>query len=229
MAVDLPTASIFLGFGPPIDGRRAEERLASLLPAVGPAMTALRMVRQVHGTDIHWLLGPQRDGVEVMGDGDGLATAQPGVGLVVWSADCVPVLLATPTAVAAVHAGWRGAAAGVVDRAVEGLAELDGGLERLDVVLGPAIAADHYQVGPEVIDALGADSVGGDDPWLLPDRRVDLRTYLAARLRALGLAAASIHRHGPCTACTPSLASYRRDGQRAGRQLSMIARAADRR
>jgi YfiH family protein len=149
--------------------------------------------------------------------------AARGLGLMVWTADCVPVLMAGDGAVAAVHAGWRGCAADIVGVALRRLAAEHGvAAERLDVALGPAISGPAYPVGPEVVDALGR--LGLDPSGWNDKGRVDLRAFLAARLSALGVAPERIERVGPCTASTPGLASFRRDGAAAGRQWSLVYR-----
>src|SRR5690606_18360795 len=89
---------------------------------------------------------------------DGHATRAPGLLLAVSVADCVPVSLVDPErrAVALLHAGWRGAAAGILERGLEVLAErLLARPEDLHVHLGPAICGGCYEVGPEVHRALG--------------------------------------------------------------------------
>ena len=141
----------------------------------------------------------------------------------VWTADCVPVLMAGDGAVAAVHAGWRGCAADIVGVALR-LLEAEHGVAatRLAVALGPAISGPAYPVGPEVVDAL--NRLGGDASGWNDEGRVDLRAFLAARLAALGVAPQRIERVGPCTASTPGLASFRRDGTAAGRQWSLVYR-----
>jgi YfiH family protein len=145
-------------------------------------------------------------------------TGEPGVGLAVWTADCVPVLISGPGVLAAVHAGWRGSASGILDKALIGLEQhLGARRTELVVALGPAIGACCYPVGPEVIDALGAHGV--DRSQWLSDERVDLRGFLGGQARRLGVG--QVVTVGGCTACDRGLASYRRDGPRAGRQVSV--------
>jgi copper oxidase (laccase) domain-containing protein len=123
--------------------------------------------------------------------------------------------------VAAIHVGWRGAAAGIVPAAIE-RARLSYGLEpgSAKAFLGPAVSASNYPVGPEVIEALSDWRL--DRRRWLDGSRVDLRAFIAAQLEGLGVV--KVDRVGPCTASTPGLASYRRDGAAAGRQWSLIYR-----
>jgi YfiH family protein len=163
------------------------------------------------------------DGAACVGSCDALITAEPGLGLLVWTADCVPVLLAGGGVVAAVHAGWRGTAADVVGAAVKRFHDEYGiAAEMIHGSLGPAISGPAYPVGDEVIEALR--KLGIEDRLWRRDCHVDLRALLAARLAQLGLCRQRIEIVGPCTASTPWLASYRRDGEAAGRQWSMIYR-----
>jgi YfiH family protein len=181
-------------------------------------LQSLVWCRQVHGSRVLTVGAEHRAGVSCVGSGDGLVTTTPRLGVMVWSADCVPVLLAGGGAVAAVHAGWRGAVAGVVVAALDRLRDLIGARPAmLTMHLGPAIARCHYPVGPEVIAALEAHGVD-QDLWRENDR-VDLRAFLAAQARCLGVGRVVVD--SDCTACDVAFASFRRDGQDAGRQLSL--------
>jgi YfiH family protein len=148
-------------------------------------------------------------------------TTTRGLGVAVWTADCVPVLLRGPGVVAAVHAGWRGCAADVVGAAVR---QIDARHRcppgELTVALGPAVCGACYQVGPEVRRALR--EVGRNETRWRDHDRVDLRAFLAVRLEALGVAADRIETVGGCTVEGAELASYRRDGRAAGRQWSLV-------
>ena len=80
--------------------------------------------------------------------------------LVVLVADCVPIVLLDPQArvLGCVHAGWRGTVAGVTGAALHAMRSLGARPERMVVAIGPAIAADRYQVGPEVTGAASGSS-----------------------------------------------------------------------
>lgn len=220
---------MIFGLGPARSGEKAERRGRALLLALGPGIKALRWGEQIHGTDIAIIEDSPKDAISkpaCVGPCDALITTQPGVGLLVWTADCVPVLLAGPGVVAAIHSGWRGSAADIVGAV---LARLESGYgvtpAQVQVALGPAISGPHYQVGLEVIDAL--EALGLPDRRWREDDRVDLRAFLVGRLRELGVAEDSIDTVGPCTYASPRLASYRRDGGRAGRQFSLVYRRVD--
>jgi copper oxidase (laccase) domain-containing protein len=126
--------------------------------------------------------------------------------------------------VAAVHAGWRGAAADIVGAVVDRFrTEYGVAADRLHAALGPAISGRAYPVVDEVIEALGR--LGISEARWRDGSHVDLRSLLATRLEALGLCRERVESVGPCTASTPELASFRRDGAAAGRQWSLVYRA----
>lgn len=158
-------------------------------------------------------------------EADALATNRPGLRLSVRTADCVPLLLCDPAAgaVAAVHAGWRGAAAGIAREAVGFLrARYGADPRRMIAALGPAIGGCCYEVGPEVAHQFRTlfperDDLGGRT-------RIDLREALRRQLLAAGLDPARIDVSTACTRCGgPQFHSYRRDGARSGRMTSFIA------
>ncbi|HET7307454.1 MAG TPA: peptidoglycan editing factor PgeF [Gammaproteobacteria bacterium] len=145
---------------------------------------------------------------------DAAVTRERGVVLAVLTADCLPVVLAASdgSAVAVVHAGWRGMAAGIIEAAVEALAVAPA---QLQAWLGPAIGPAAYEVGAEVRDAFvdqdtataAAFAPGRPDKW-----QCDL--YALARRR---LSAAGVETVGGGEFCTYAdrerFFSYRRDGQ----------------
>jgi YfiH family protein len=178
-------------------------------------------LRQIHGTTV---LGVR----DVVGgaSGDGLVTTHPGDTVGVWTADCVPVLLVAPKArvAAAVHSGWRGSAAGVVDAAITLLeSRWNVRPSEVEAALGPAIGGCCYDVGEEVRGAFVARA-GELARRCFDDRggrlRLDLRRFVEGRLRELGVSAPEIV--GPCTACRPDVLNSYRKERSAGRQLSWI-------
>ncbi len=216
-------ALVAFGIGPARRAAPARARAAALLAALGPAR-AVRWCRQVHGRAIASLAHePGRPPVEAgcVGRCDGMVTDEPGLVLLVWTADCVPVALVGGGVVAMVHAGWRGTAAGIVAAAVRRV-EVEYGVppEELAAYLGPAVGPCHYQVGPEVVAALAARGVP-ESAWLEGDR-VDLGAVVAGELVRCGVPRERVERVSGCTACDPELASYRRDGEAAGRQPSFV-------
>jgi YfiH family protein len=171
---------------------------------------SLQRVVQVHGRRVVRVTAA---GDAPLGEADALVCDVPGVAIGIVTADCLPVLVATPSgAVAAAHAGWRGLAAGVLHAAVEALDAIAPDVDRAVAVIGPHIGACCYEVDAPVVRAL-ADRFGDTlDAALAPAER--------AGIPARGIAALS----NACTACDRErLHSYRRDGPRAGRLVHYIA------
>lgn len=174
-------------------------------------------IDQVHGCDV---VVAQGEGSA--GPADGLVTAQGDLRLVIRVADCLPVLLAVPGGVAAVHAGWRGAAGGITGRALGRLLEESGGTaEEVVAWIGPAIGVCCFEVGPEVASAFPA-AVRRAGP-----RRdhVNLAAAVAGQLIELGVPGAAIDISGYCTRCHQHLwHSHRGSGGQPGRLLAWITR-----
>lgn len=172
--------------------------------------------RQVHGRSIH-VHGRLPRGVCVTGEGDGHATDASGVLLTVTLADCVPVFIVDPGrwTVALLHAGWRGAAAGVVEEGLDTLSNAFGSdPEELLVHLGPAICGSCYEVGPEVFRAL--DQVAPRSP-----AAIDLRSVIRRRTIAAGVRDGNVTVSGECTLCGDSRYYSHRRGDR-GRHRGYI-------
>jgi hypothetical protein len=170
---------------------------------------------QVHGATVltHEVLPA---GMVVADDADGHVTAVRGVLLSVSVADCVPVAIvaARRRAVAALHAGWRGVAAGVLESGVRALAALGAHPDELWLHLGPAICGRCYEVGPDVHEALGLSVPDANAP-------VDLRALLATRAVALGIPQMQLSRSSWCTRCDAARFFSHRAGS-GGRQMSVI-------
>jgi YfiH family protein len=167
--------------------------------------------RQVHGAVVQRVGLAHGTGGEALAiDADGHATSVPGVGTMVLTADCLPVALGSPGAVAMLHAGWRGLSAGVLEGGVRALQEL-GAPGEIVAVIGPGAGACCYDVGPEVHAHFGrADSTGG---------RIDLRAIAGERLLAAGVA--EVREVPACTICDERFFSHRREGAGAGRQAGV--------
>jgi YfiH family protein len=172
--------------------------------------------RQVHGAAVAWH-SKLPEGVVVVYDVDGHATTTPGLLLAVSVADCVPVLLVDPSrrAVAALHAGWRGAAAGMLESGLS-LLSAAAGSTVADVLVhfGPAICGACYEVGPEVPIAFGIPNPGGKVQF-------DVRGVLTQRALAAGVPMDRITCSAWCTKCGDSPFFSHRAGQ-PERQMAVI-------
>jgi YfiH family protein len=174
-------------------------------------------LEQVHGTDV---LNPAAQSGRCVGDASITDTA--GKVCVVMVADCLPVLFATRDGgrVGAAHAGWRGLAAGVLERTVSALAAP---AHELKAWLGPAISREHFEVGPEVRAAFLATDAGAADCFEANARgrwQADLAGLARRRLAALGVTDVSGGEW--CTfADGKRFFSHRRDGK-GGRMAALI-------
>jgi hypothetical protein len=166
---------------------------------------------QVHGTHVQRVPAVTGSrGMPVPIDADGHATALREVGTMVLAADCLPVALGCDGAVAMIHAGWRGLAAGVLEEGVSAVHELGGGGE-IGAVIGPGAGVCCYEVGAEVHLAFGNSQQHG--------RNLDLQAIARERLSAVGVE--RIRTVGACTICDERFFSHRREGLRAGRQAGI--------
>jgi YfiH family protein len=158
-----PYATLNLGLHVGDDPASVVSNRARAAAAFGVALDALVFARQVHGAAAA-LVGHDDRGRGTLSEGDAvpdtdiLLTVSPGVTLVIMVADCVPMALVDPAAgvLAAVHAGWRGTAAGAVGRAIHAMEDCGADAGRVHAFLGPAVHPDRYQVFEEVTQALSA-------------------------------------------------------------------------
>jgi purine-nucleoside/S-methyl-5'-thioadenosine phosphorylase / adenosine deaminase len=174
-------------------------------------------VRQVHGARVVDVDGPGGGG-----DADALVTSGTDISLVVLAADCAPIALVAGGAVAAVHCGWRGLLAGVVDAAVRIVRERGGVPVR--AVVGPCISPEHYEFGADELEqvtrSLGP-AVAGRTETGAP--ALDLRAGVGVALESAGV---DVHADvDVCTYASEDHFSHRRDGV-TGRQALIVTRGA---
>ncbi len=224
-------------------GETEAEDWRRVAAAIGVTPPRLLRLTQVHGCAVflHRAGGPPHEPsgrtpgpapAEVeWPEADILATDDPSVALAVQVADCVPLLLADRQtgAVAAVHAGWRGTAAGAAPAAVTALVrEFGARPDRLVAAQGPSIGPCCYTVGEELVDAFRAGGFARSvDRWFVRDDAGGLKLDVWAanrdQLVSSGVPAAAIHAADLCTSSRPDLfASYRRDGSGTGRIAAVI-------
>jgi YfiH family protein len=167
----------------------------------------LATVRQIHSSTC--VAAEGRSGV--LGPGDALIENTPGAVVAVRTADCIPILLADERrrAVAAVHAGWRGTATRIVERALEAMRERFGTApEDVHAAIGPGIGPCCYEVGPDVAAQFGAQG----------KTHIDLPGENRRQLTETGVTGQRIYASNLCTKCRPEdFHSFRRDGEAAGR------------
>ena len=213
----------FKGWGPSwvtagVIGPPAER---SQLTAHLPTLRDVVQAEQVHGSSIA-VIHQAREITHPVAGCDALLTSVPGMGLVIRTADCLPIFLLDPSrrAVAIAHVGWRGLAAGLPLRLVTAFRHLvHSRPEALRVAIGPAIRSCCYEVGPEFERRFGSFVQVRQG-----QRTCDLIGVAVEQLRRGGVAATRILDSRQCTRCSPSpWYSIRRDGQETGRLLSFIA------
>ncbi|WP_424185616.1 peptidoglycan editing factor PgeF [Actinokineospora sp. G85] len=166
-------------------------------------------MEQVHGRTAAVVDGPLPEPVEAT---DALVTTEPGLALVVLTADCVPVLLADPGAgvVAAVHAGRVGARVGVVPAALAAMRSAGADLARVEVLLGPAVCGDCYEVPQAMQTDVERHLPGSACRTRKGTPGLDLRAGLWRQLADAGVARIGIDPR--CTVEDTALFSHRRDG-----------------
>lgn len=195
------------------------QNLARVASAAGFSSSSLCTVSQVHSTRVIPLSHPERRAQEA----DGMVTQAP-LTLGVYSADCVPILLADGCGrVAAVHAGWRGTVAGIAAVAVDELAKIGAKRTELRAVLWPSIGPCCFEVKEDV-----AAPFRSLDAGLLSENQrgrqvVDLWRANRRYLLDSGLSPAHIELPTACTCCDPArFFSYRREGSGIGQHLAFI-------
>jgi polyphenol oxidase len=232
-AIDATTPGLFTSRTLQLSSRSDWAHLAHSVNA-----SAVVALTQVHGNRAVIIRRGQPVPVD-RPEADILVSNDPEVAIAVRAADCVPLLLADARtgAVAAVHAGWRGTAAGAARVAVETLHE-ELRVDPADVTaaIGPSIGACCYEVGPELVDAFAAAGHSRDliDRWFLarppergsrerPPLRLDVAGANRDQLILAGVREANIHMSGLCTAMhLDVLTSFRAEKERAGRLGGVI-------
>lgn len=232
-----------LNLGPLVKGvgdanTSISENYRRLRRALGLERRPRAEVRQVHGWDV-WLVEGRPVRLEDAPRADALVTADATRMLTIRTADCVPVLLASRDgrAVGAVHAGWRGVVAGVVEATVRAMRERLGvDAAELLGTIGPCIGGEAFEVGPEVVAAFDA---AGLKEAKVPDGedgkpRLDLRAAVRLQLLRAGMAAELIDTTDRCTyRDAEAFFSHRRDVTHHGRRDTgrmaavIVARAGD--
>jgi YfiH family protein len=213
---DGPFASLNLGRLTDDDGANVDENRERLAAAVGLPRERFLYGRQVHAATVRRAAERPGAGRPAAAE-DGQATALADAAALVFVADCLPVMLVADGAVAALHGGWRGLAAGLVAEGVAAVREL-GGDGPIQAALGPSARGCCYEVGEEVHAHFeGHDARVGE-------RNLDLTKVARQQLAAAGVD--EVHDTGLCTMCASGLFfSHRRDGGVTGRQAGVVWRA----
>lgn len=178
------------------DDPAAVDRNKALLRAAIGAQPVF--LNQVHGAQVVRLFEPDAAPDAPVHTADASVTTEPGVACAVQVADCLPVLFAAPNAraVGAAHAGWRGLACGVLEATLESVCQLaECAPSDVKVWLGACIGPRQFEVGPDVLEAFGASTTGGDTVLFVRHKPgkwlANLPQLARERLRAAGVQAIS--------------------------------------
>ncbi|WP_230531630.1 peptidoglycan editing factor PgeF [Microvirga roseola] len=183
-------ASLNGGLGSSDDPAKVAENRRRMAEEMGVAPEALVSIHQTHSADAVIVEGPWAG---ERPKADGMATNVQGVALAITTADCGPVLFADPHAsvIGAAHAGWRGAATGILEATIEAMESLGARREKIVAVLGPTISQAAYEVGPDFV-ARFTDMDPANrrffEPGERPDHAMfDLPGFIGSRLQAAGI------------------------------------------
>lgn len=226
-------ASLNLGGNRGDDPGRVRENYRRVCEALGVDMGKLVFSSQVHGDVVRKVtLADAGKGLDrqVDYDADGLVTDVPGLTLVVFGADCLTVLLSDPVrrVAAAVHAGWRGTALGIVARAVETMVREYGcRAERILAAIGPGISKCCFETGEDVPRAMTAALGEAARPYLeelgQEKYKVDLKGINTLWLKRSGIMTTNIDISSECTMCAPETYwSHRYTKGKRGSQAALI-------
>ena len=174
------------------------------------------LANQVHGSHIEVVNEPG-----TVDEADGMITSRADLALGIRVADCAAILIADPVnrLVGAFHAGWKGAADGIVSAGIGKMIDLGGNPGSFHVFITPCISCRNFEVGEEVARRFPDKFVVRGS---YPKPHVDLKGYLIHRLNDLGVDMSRIQAAEECTLENSRYYSYRREREEAGRMLAMI-------
>ena len=186
--------SLNFGFGSNDEPALIAENRRRVANSLGFRSDQMFGVRQTHSANVVKIDSTSDSGIDARVDADALITNNSGCALAILTADCVPVLFAAPEmgVIGAAHAGWRGAADGVLEATIAMMAKQGITPDQIEAVIGPAIRQASYQVGNDlrytVLAAHGdADNFFDPDQDLNGKYRFDLPGFVESRLRKAGL------------------------------------------
>ena len=227
-----PWDSLNLGTSRGDEAANVAENFRRFRCAIGTGDGLLVKNHQVHGTLVRSVTAADAEPPEAVPtfDADGLVTDVEGLTLTVFSADCLPILFYDPVrrCIAAVHAGWRGTAAGIAAEAVHAMIERYGcRKEHIHAAVGPGISNCCFETTADVPTAL-REHLGSAAEACITDHQngkfhVDLKKANTIWLEQAGLARENIAVSDACTACDlETFWSHRRTGTVRGSMAAMI-------
>ena len=195
-----------------------------------PELKLVARLNQVHGNVVHVAT---HDNVAIRPPADGSVTAEPGMMLGIFSADCVPILMvdAKRKIAGAMHAGWRGVITDIASAGVNAMAQLGARVSDIRAAMGPSIGPCCFEVDADLGDRFGCEIAGARQHVRAgrPGKAfIDLREIVRDQLERAGLAPANITSVGPCTRCASDRFFSRRaaGGKITGLQMSFVGFAA---
>ena len=222
-------ASLNCGFGSHDEARSVAENRRRAAERLAPEATLPNTPRQTHSARVFTATGPWSPTQPP--DADAVVTTTPGLTIGVLTADCAPVLLADAGSgvVAAVHCGWRGTLAGILENTLAQMETLGADRSHIRAAVGPTISPDAYEVGPEFLEQFLAEDEQNRTYFSEGERpdhpMFDLPRFVTARLTGAGVG--EVGDLGACTYARPDrFFSYRRSVHQGepdyGRQISAI-------
>lgn len=192
---------------------------------------SLVRLKQIHSDAVVQTEDPSLD-YQVLADAH--YTPKTHLGLCVITADCIPLFIYDPkkNIVAGIHAGWRGVASAIVPKTIQELSKAGSNPEDLQVVIGPHIQKDSFEVNFDVRDQIlsSLGPLSGADRILLAEQKdsqkslVDLNAVVKMQLQQQGVHAGNFFDLHIDTMISKDFHSYRRDKEKSGRQVSFICR-----
>ncbi len=214
---DQKIAGLNLGYNTSENAEVVTRHRRELLKALNIDPEDVAFAEQIHGSKVQAVSeGGTYGGV------DALVSRTEGITLAIQVADCAAVLMADPHngVIAAVHAGWRGAAGDIVPKTVESMAALGAATSRMKAFISPCISKQHFEVGEEVAQKFPPAFV---DYVTYKKPHIDLKGFLLQQLSDLGLKRSHIEASKGCTVDdADKFYSYRREQQASGRMLGLI-------
>lgn len=225
-----PYNSLNLGINTNDSSHNVQGNRSLLARAFGAKAEQLLTVSQVHGTDILLVDTPNQDVTHFLKiECDGIITNQRNIMIGIGVADCLPLLVFDPvrSVVAALHAGWKGTAAGIARKGVEALVA-DFGSRPADLIVaaGPSIGPCCYEVDEPVRTQFAQEKRAWDQSATEISKgkwKLDLAAANRLQLTECGVLPENIETSHQCVCCIPELFfSYRRDKGETGRHLGFI-------
>jgi YfiH family protein len=212
------TNTIFFHFGTAQESRDDIERMLQL---------SLIILDQVHGINGQVITNHNTHRSFTLIQGDFLVTNQRAIALGVLTADCLPIILIDKThnAVGIVHAGWRGSVKNIVNEVVQCMQQQYGtGVTDLSIFFGPCARVCCYKVQKDFLQHLEPFSFGLQTIVQRDDNLFfDVPSFNKYLLLSLGLPQTAFNdQYNYCTICNDEYFSYRRQGDKAGRQVSVV-------